>query len=101
MVNPPADRPTADRPKLKLYTGQRRGPKPGSPRAPLRKDLDFTHPAPLPQHSTGARPGSEEKLAVMRERLARKESLHHPDDLKLVRHVDPIMLLNWIKDGEL
>ena len=35
---------------------------------------------PLPQFPTAAPPGTEEKIRIMRERLARGEHLHHPGD---------------------
>ena len=36
---------------------------------------------PLPAAPTIAHPGSIAKMIVMRERIARGEHLHHPDDL--------------------
>lgn len=37
---------------------------------------------PLPKEPTMARPGTEEKIQVFRERIMRGEHLHHPDDYK-------------------
>ena len=37
---------------------------------------------PLPQHATRSLPGSNERVIVMRARLERGESIHHPDDLR-------------------
>jgi hypothetical protein len=37
----------------------------------------------LPDSPTSARPGSEEKIRVMMERAARRESLFRPDDAPL------------------
>jgi hypothetical protein len=35
---------------------------------------------PLPDHPTGARPGSEEKITIMAERAAAGRSCFHPKD---------------------
>ena len=37
-------------------------------------------PRPLARKATLARPGSPEKIAVLRERVGRGQSLHHPND---------------------
>lgn len=37
-------------------------------------------PYPLPAQPTDAQPGTEAKIEVMAERVARKEALHHPHD---------------------
>lgn len=42
-----------------------------------------TRQPPLPSVPTDAAPGSEAKIKCMIERLARGESLHHPDDAPL------------------
>ncbi len=44
---------------------------------------NFAGQAPLPKRSTNARPGSEEKIAILMERALLKQSLFHPDDLRL------------------
>ncbi len=41
---------------------------------------DFCGPADLPESPTDAVPGSEEKIAVLAARYARREALHHPLD---------------------
>jgi hypothetical protein len=38
--------------------------------------------APLPEVATKAAPGSPEKIRVLAQRFARRESLFHPDDVK-------------------
>lgn len=45
-----------------------------------RAEPDCTGTRPLPDAPTTARPGSEDKLAVLAERAARRQQLHHPDD---------------------
>ena len=53
-------------------------------RARQLRDND-TEPAdnpPLPHCSTGARPGSLAKIAIMRERVAAGLHLHHPSDAR-------------------
>ncbi len=40
-------------------------------------------PLPLPAAATAARPGTEEKIAVLAERVRRREALWHPNDAKL------------------
>jgi hypothetical protein len=47
-----------------------------------KHDLDF-EPLHIPEPTT-ARPGSEEKIRVFQERLAKGEDLYHPDDEQLV-----------------
>lgn len=45
---------------------------------------DFSGRAPLPSAPTSAMPGTPEKVAVMRERAAKKQSLWHPLDAHCV-----------------
>jgi hypothetical protein len=41
---------------------------------------DFNESAALPDQLTLARPGSEEKIAVLTERASREQELWHPED---------------------
>jgi len=41
---------------------------------------DFNGKAPLPAHATAAMPGSKAKVAILRKRAQRRESLFHPHD---------------------
>lgn len=43
-------------------------------------EYDFEGPAKMPRTATDARPGSQEKIRVLRQRFKRKQSLWHPDD---------------------
>lgn len=45
--------------------------------------LDFFREAPLPAVATDARPGTEDKIAVMERRAQRLETLFHPLDGRL------------------
>lgn len=38
---------------------------------------------PLPEEPTTAAPGSEEKLRVLEQRAAKRQQLHHPDDVNI------------------
>jgi hypothetical protein len=44
---------------------------------------NFTGNAPLPTFATSALPGSEEKIALLSERARLKQSLWHPQDMRL------------------
>lgn len=41
---------------------------------------DFNGPAQLPEEPTTAIPGSAEKIAILTERVQRRQALHHPLD---------------------
>jgi hypothetical protein len=45
----------------------------------------FTNPV-LPAMPTQARPGSADKIEVLRARVERGESLHHPEDERVAVH---------------
>jgi len=46
-------------------------------------EADRLKESPLPKRHSTADPGSEEKIAILAERYARGESLHHPEDKKI------------------
>lgn len=50
-----------------------------------RTNRDLGRTPPLPSESTGAFPGSEEKLRIMEDRFSRGEQVFHPQDVRL-RH---------------
>jgi hypothetical protein len=47
---------------------------------PSELDFDFEGPAPRPRQPTRAAPGSEDKIAVLRRRAARREELFRAGD---------------------
>ncbi|XZE45975.1 hypothetical protein SH467x_001237 [Pirellulaceae bacterium SH467] len=55
---------------------------------------DYTGEPPEPATPTGARPGSFEKVQVMRERASRGEQLFHPQDA-----TDPLLRENRFREA--
>ena len=51
-----------------------------------RDNLELAHrvPASPAKNPTQAKPGSQEKIAVMQERYEKNQHIHHPEDAKIV-----------------
>jgi hypothetical protein len=50
----------------------------------MYREQDY-YPGSLPKKATQARPGTDEKIKIFRERLERAEDLFHPEDITCFR----------------
>jgi hypothetical protein len=59
----------------------------------MSDEFDFRGPGALPAQPTSALPGTPEKIALLAERVARREQLFHPLDAKIDLGVSPLEAL--------